>query len=155
MQNKTPVSAWFTRVFVVCASLLAVSGLAQMPIFKRYYVADIPGLGWLADFYFTHKMHYVLAALLLALLAQVLVLWFTRWRHVLRMTPGGVVRAGLLAGIVLTGIMRMVKNQPGMSFSPELTMVVDWTHLGLVLLLGMVSLALALLRRRAYAVYRK
>ncbi len=155
MKNRTPVTRWFDRVFVVCCSVLAISGLAQMPIFKRYYIADIPGLGWLADFYFTHKTHYIFAAFLLALLAQVLVLWFFRWRTDLKLSGGGMLRVGLLAGIVFTGILRMIKNQPGMSFSPGMTMIVDWAHLGLVLLLGVTAVILAMVKRRAYATWKK
>lgn len=148
--DSTPVRRACRRVFYVLVTVLAVSGLAQMPIFKRYYVADLPGLGWLAEFYFTHKMHYVAAALLLALMGWVVTSWLLRGWRVRRMTTGGWLRAGLLAAIVLTGAVRMYKNQPGVSFSPELTMVVDWAHLGLAMLLGLVALAVRILGRRAW-----
>jgi len=35
---------WFYLITVI---FLVLSGFGQMPIFKRYYIADIPGLGWL------------------------------------------------------------------------------------------------------------
>ena len=35
---------WF---YLISVFFLALSGFGQMPIFKRYYIADIPGLGWL------------------------------------------------------------------------------------------------------------
>ena len=44
--------------YVAILSFLTLSGFGQMPIFKRYYIADIPGLGWLAKFYITHYIHY-------------------------------------------------------------------------------------------------
>ena len=35
--------------FLATVFFLTLTGFGQMPIFKRYYIADIPGLGWLAD----------------------------------------------------------------------------------------------------------
>ncbi|MGE4504991.1 MAG: FeS-binding protein [Desulfovibrionaceae bacterium] len=147
MTSRTPA-----RLYAVLVFVLALTGFAQMPIFKRYYIADIPGLGWLAQYYVTHKIHYVGAALLLALVAWAATGWLARWSRSRRMTGSGWVRALLLVGIVLTGIIRMYKNQPGVSFSPELTMVVDWAHLGLVLLLGLAALAARVLGKRDWTV---
>ena len=153
--RTSPVSRWYARVFILLVAVLTVSGLAQMPIFKRYYVADLPGLGWLADYWFTHKLHYVAAAGLLAFLGYAWVRWLGRWRLGLRLTVLARVRLVLLALIVGTGVLRMIKNQPGMSFSPDLTMVVDWTHLGFVLLLGLTALGAVLTGRSAYLVRSK
>ncbi len=145
---------FMARVFALLTTVLAVSGLAQMPIFKRYYVSDIPGLGWLADFYFTHKLHYVAAIALLALLGWLAARWVSRWSRSWRLTGSGLARVVILAGVVLTGAVRMYKNQPGVSFSPEFTLVVDWTHLGLVMLLGIVALAVRLAGSGDYVVKR-
>ena len=38
---------------------LVLSGFGQMPIYKRYYLADIPGLKWASDFYITHYVYRV------------------------------------------------------------------------------------------------
>jgi hypothetical protein len=35
----------------------------------------------------------------------------------------------------------MLKNLPGVSFSPQPTILIDWTHLALALLLGVLALA--------------
>ncbi len=142
------------RVFALLMAVLAVSGLAQMPIFKRYYVSDIPGLGWLADFYFTHKLHYVAAIALLALLGWLAAKWVSRWSRSWKLSGSGLVRVVILVGVVLTGAVRMYKNQPGVSFSPEFTLVVDWTHLGLALLLGLVALAVHWAGKGEYVVRR-
>lgn len=150
--RSSPVSRWNARAFILLTAVLALSGLAQMPIFKRYYVADLPGLGWLADFWFTHKLHYVAAIGLLFFLGWALVRWLGRWRLDTRLSALGLVRLAFLAVIVVTGAMRMIKNQPGMSFSPELTMVVDWTHLGFVILLGLAALAGVITGHSAYLV---
>ncbi len=46
-------SPWIRRAFTLTLFFSALTGFAQMPIFKRYYVADLPGLGWLAEYYVT------------------------------------------------------------------------------------------------------
>jgi len=40
-------------LFALTITAMAISGFGQMPIFKRYYIADIPGLSWTADYYIT------------------------------------------------------------------------------------------------------
>lgn len=121
------------------AALLAVTGVAQMPIFKRYYIADIPGLGWTADFILTHRLHYVGAALLL--------FWLTRRLLLSGAASMGTGRLVMLAALILTGAVRMLKNLPDVSFSPLSTMLIDWTHLGAAMALGLTALALLLKRR--------
>ena len=56
--------------------VMALTGFGQMPIYKRYYMSDIPGFGWLADFYITRYVHYLGAAMLLALLSYLLLFPF-------------------------------------------------------------------------------
>ena len=54
-------------VYLITVFFLTLSGFGQMPIFKRYYIADIPGFGWLTQFFVTHYIHYLGAILILAL----------------------------------------------------------------------------------------
>ncbi|ACU89457.1 hypothetical protein [Desulfomicrobium baculatum] len=133
-----------TLVFRLTVFALAFTGFAQMPIFARYYLADVPGFGWTADYYFNHVAHYILAIVLLAILG---------WRlpRVLRRpawTAMDVIVGLCWAGIVLTGIVRVMKNQPESYFSPTLVMWVDWLHLGFVMLLGAASLMRSRVRVR-------
>ena len=58
-------------IFMGIFALMAFSGFGQMPIFKRYYIADIPGMGWAADFYLTHYIHYLGAIVLLGFFSYV------------------------------------------------------------------------------------
>lgn len=47
--------------------MLIVTGFGQMPMYKRYRIADLPGLGWTADYSITLFIHYLGAiALILA-----------------------------------------------------------------------------------------
>lgn len=149
--SRTPLSRVYAWCFGLLTFVLALTGMAQMPIFKRYYIADLPGLGWLADFYFTHRVHYVAAMFFMLLLGYLAARWLRQWSRSLRLTASGRVRVLLVLGIVITGALRMYKNQPGVSYEPFTTMIVDWTHLGLVALLGLAALAFRILGKRAYA----
>ncbi len=139
---------WARWAWGLSIAALTVSGFGQMPIFKRYYIADVPGLAWTADFYFTHKLHYVAAAVLLFVAACALGRHLAR-RGSWRPTPLGWARMAVLAGIVATGAVRVVKNLPGHHFGRELTMAVDWSHLALVLVFLGLILA-ARLKRQPY-----
>lgn len=41
--------------------MLIFTGLGCLPLFKRYYITEIPGLQWTADFYLLTKLHYIFA----------------------------------------------------------------------------------------------
>ncbi|RXF76422.1 (4Fe-4S)-binding protein, partial [Desulfovibrio sp. DS-1] len=159
-----PVARW---LWIACATVLGVTGMAQMPIAARYGIAAVPGLAWTADFHFTHLLHYGAAAVLLALSAWLAVRALagpriprlfaphrhpTPYRHPApyHLTGGGTLRLWLVAALIVTGGMRVAKNLPGFDWGPTLTMYLDWTHLGLAGLLGMASLALALTGRSAW-----
>ncbi len=141
---------WLSRLYLAAVAGLALTGMAQMPIFKRYYIADIPGLGWLADYYLTNKLHYGLAALLLAVLGWALARWLGDWRRRWRLTALGRARVLLLAGLAVSGGLRVLKNRPDWSFDPLTVLLVDWVHLGLAALLGLVALAAVLARSSAF-----
>ena len=91
---------------------LAFSGFGQMPIFKRYYLADIPGLAWTADFHITLIIHYVAAALWIGLVVYYL---FSRrlggvsWLSFDRQSW---VRAGIIAWMIFTGAILVARNLP-------------------------------------------
>jgi len=69
--SKTPNRA-LRYVYLITVFFLTLSGFGQMPIFKRYYIADIPGFGWLAQFFVTHYIHYLGAILILALVTYMI-----------------------------------------------------------------------------------
>jgi hypothetical protein len=120
--------------------LMALSGFGQMPIFKRYYIADIPGLGWLAQFYVTHYIHYLGAVALLAIGAYTLVRYMTAERPRGRISPYGLMQGLIMATIVLTGLLRVVKNYEGYYLSSGLIVFLDILHLAAVMLFLLVGL---------------
>ena len=145
---SAPVSGRVAKAYVFLVGLLALSGIMQMPIASRYRIATIPGLAWLGDFWLTHKLHYLGAVGLLTLTSYVATRWILEWRHEYALTPLGVVRTGVVLLLILTGAVRVLKNLPDISFAPDPTMWVDWAHLGLALLLGLVALTRLVFRAR-------
>jgi len=126
--------------------LMGLTGFAQMPIFKRYYIADIPGLGWLDMYYVTHFIHYLGAIALLALIGYCIVVYGALLRRRYRLTVSAYVRIAVLAAIVGTGIFRVLKNLPQVVFSPNFTMFIDIAHLGFMMIY-IVAAATALITR--------
>ncbi len=49
--------------------VLIFSGFGQMPMYKRYWIAGLPGLGWSADYTVTLAVHYVAAMFFLLAVA--------------------------------------------------------------------------------------
>ena len=128
---------WF---YLLSIFFLALSGFAQMPIFKRYYIADIPGLGWLAEFFVTHYIHYLAAILFLAFTAYMIIDYLLLKRQSRQMSATGYVRGALLAGILASGIFLVLRNLAGSSFSSGFIIFLDLCHLGLVMAFLFVSL---------------
>ncbi len=139
---------WIRWSFGLLFAGMAFTGFGQMPIFKRYYIADIPGMGWTADFFLTHTLHYLGAILLLALFGYLATQYVLSIRRRYRLTAAGWTRILLLAGIVATGVVRVLKNLPDVTFSPAVTMFVDIAHLGLMMLYLLAALAFALAKGR-------
>ena len=125
----------------------ALTGFAQMPIFKRYYIADLPGLGWLAQFYTTYWLHYVSAIAFLAIAAYLAADYFLLQRKHRRLTISGLVRAAMLVFILATGALLVYRNMPGYRFSPHLVVALNFSHLGLVVLFLITSVTAKLMRR--------
>jgi hypothetical protein len=135
-------------LFLLSVLIMALTGFGQMPIYKRYYMSDIPAFGWLADFYITRYVHYLGAALLLGLLSYFLFDYFFLKRKNLKITLTGYVRIALLAGIVITGILFVVKNFPVHFFSHGFIISLNLAHLGLVMAFLLVSLYCLIFKKK-------
>ncbi len=140
-------------LYLTTTFLLVLTGFGQMPIFKRYYIADIPGLGWLAEFFVTHYLHYLGAIVLLALVTYIVADYFILKRNASRMTATGYIRFALLTGIVVSGSLLVIRNLTGTNFYPEFIIFLDVTHLGLVMLFLLASLY-CLIRKKHWTTER-
>ena len=135
-------------MYVLTVFLMALTGFGQMPIYKRYYLSDVPGLGWLANFWTTRYVHYAGAALLLAIVVYLLVEHVTLIRSRRKVSPSGYLRGILLLGIVLTGVLFVIKNFPVFVFSPEFIIALNLSHLGLVMIFLLVNLYCLIFRKQ-------
>lgn len=131
-------------LYLITLTLLTVTGFAQMPIFKRYHIADIPGLGWLAQFYVTHSMHYISAALLIGLCGYVAVDHMLEGRRERKLTKTGYAKVVMVAGLIVTGALMVIKNLSGTPYSPLMVSLLDLSHLILCLTLLFYSLITAI-----------
>jgi hypothetical protein len=136
---------WYYLITVI---FLALSGFGQMPIFKRYYIADIPGLGWLAEFFITHYIHYLAAISFIAFTAYMIMDYLLSGRKSRQMTASGYVRGGMLAGILVSGIFLVIRNLAGTNFSSEFIIFLDLCHLGLAMAFLFASLYCLVSRKR-------
>lgn len=128
-------------------TVMAFTGFGQMPIFKRYFIADIPGMGWSADYFTTHIIHYLGAVIILGLFAYLAADYALSTRRRYRLRPAGWVRVLILAGIVATGVARVLKNLPDVTFSPGFTMFIDISHLVMIMLYFSAALIFALTKK--------
>lgn len=149
-----PYSPWVSWAFIILVGMLTFTGFMQMPLAKRYYLTEVPGLAWTGDFLLVHKLHYVFAIALLFLVGMVLVHWFSEWRKKLALTPLGAARVVILGGLIVSGGLRVYRNLPGVTLHPDLVMLIEWVHFGLVMVLGVAALAALIRKRSAYAVRR-
>ncbi len=133
-------SPWIRRAFTFTLFLSALTGFAQMPIFKRYYIADLPGLGWLAEFYVTYTLHYVSAIALIAIGSYSAASYLLMGRKTALISTYGAIRTILLVLILTTGILLVYRNLPGYRYSPEFVVALDFSHLGLVVLFLVITL---------------
>lgn len=126
-QPQTGEGRGFKILYILTLAALVFSGFGQMPIFKRYYLADLPGMAWTADFFTTLIIHYIAASVFLALVVYVLVS---------RAMQGGLmpingpawVRAFLFLVMILTGSLLVARNAPGLVLPPGLIVAATLTH---------------------------
>lgn len=145
---------WFKPAVIISIVMLAMTGFGQMPIYSRYYVSSIPGMGWTGDFYVTHLLHYLFATVFLALLGYGVAAWAMKFRSRFRVSVAGWVRILFYGGVVVTGLMRVLKNDPNFFFSPGTVMFMDIGHLAFVMLLGAAALVVRLRGRTPYLLFR-
>jgi putative Mn2+ efflux pump MntP len=151
-RSKTPNLA-VRYVYLITVFFLTLTGFGQMPIFKRYYIADIPGFGWLAQFYVTHYIHYLAAILILALVTYMIIDYLILQKKRIRLTASGYVRGTILAGILVSGLLLVIRNLAESRFAAGFIILLDLAHLGLVMAFLMAA-GYCLVRKRRWVTKR-
>jgi len=114
---------------MAAVTALAVTGFGQMPLYKRYYIGSIPGLRWTADYYITHNIHYISAVVLLGLAAYYIAKYFLQNRDAFIVTKHGRVIHVFLAGVIISGVFKVLASQRGVYFSEGLVFLLDLLHI--------------------------
>ncbi len=165
-------------LLAISGLLLIFSGFGELPMYKRYMVTQIPGLGWAGDFFINLKIHY-LAGIVFVSIMVFHALYHGRLGHQGLIPRKGDVKASCktilcmlgfgeedkmekylpeqrlayayLGGVglllVLTGMVKVVKNLPGVYLSPTLitSMTLIHTFATIFFLLGVLAHLAALI----------
>ena len=138
--DYSPGGRVFRWLYFLAVGLALFTGFGQMPIYKRYYISDVPLLGWSQKFFLTSDIHYVMAALLLFLLVWRISLggglFDRRWSWGPRTWFGW----AMLALLVVSGGAKAMRNA-GVFIDPLTLMLLDFTHLGSAMAFAISGLA--------------
>lgn len=116
---------WITIITIV---IMTVTGFGQMPIFKRYYIADIPGLAWTGNYYITHLIHYTGAVILLTLIAHISIRYYINKKTQYHLTKNGIVKILIFSVLIISGILKVISNQRGVHFNRTTLISLDIIH---------------------------
>jgi copper ion binding protein len=165
-------------LLAISGLLLIFSGFGELPMYKRYMVTQIPGLGWAGDFFINLKIHYLAGIVFVSIVVfhalyhgwlghQGLIprkgdvkascktilcmLGFGEEDKMEKYLPEQRLAYAYLGGVglvlVLTGMVKVVKNLPGVYLSPALitSMTLIHTFATIFFLLGVLAHLAALI----------
>jgi copper ion binding protein len=170
--RHSPIELGEHWLLAISGLLLIFSGFGELPMYKRYMVTEILGLGWAGDFFINLKIHYLAGIVFVSIM--VFHALYHGWLGHQGLIPGkGDVRASLitilsmfgfgkepksdkylpeqklayayLGGVglilVLTGVVKVIKNLPGVYVSPSLItwMTLIHTFATIFFLLGVLA----------------
>jgi copper ion binding protein len=157
--RHSPVELIEHWVLAISGLLLVFSGFGELPMYKRFMVTQIPGLGWAGDFFINLKIHYLAGIVFVSVM--VFHAFYHGWlRHQGLLPKKGDLKASIktilamfgfgqepkshkylpeqrlayayLGGVglilVLTGVVKVLKNLPGVHLSPALITSMTLTH---------------------------
>lgn len=134
-------------LYGMAAVVALFTGFGNMPLWKRYYVADVPGLGWSGDFFINVNVHILAGSLLLAIgVYTVTDSSMVRRSRAGRLTFSGRIRIFSLSLALATGILMVVKNLPGVHFSLAVLMIFNFTHMAAAMLFMLAALVALIFR---------
>ncbi|NWG03700.1 MAG: copper ion binding protein [Syntrophaceae bacterium] len=149
--RHSPIELVEHWILAISGFLLIFSGFGELPMYKRYMVTQIPGLGWAGDFFINLKIHY-LAGIVFVSVMVFHALYHGWLGHQGLIPKKGDLKTSLvtilsmfgfgeepksdkylpeqrlayayLGGVgfilVLTGVVKVIKNLPGVYLSPTL-----------------------------------
>ena len=127
-QERSLMGKWGKRLYLLSLFMLVFTGFGQMPIFKRYYLADVPGLSWTANFYVTLYIHYVAAIVFVFLCVYYLMGYLKRGLPRGPVLRRYTIRTVFIGLALISGFFLAARNMTGMDLSPGTAYVTVWAH---------------------------
>jgi copper ion binding protein len=176
--RHSPIELAEHWILAISGLLLTFSGFGELPMYKRYMVTQVPGLGWAGDFFINLKIHY-LAGIVFVSVMVFHALYHGWIGHQGLIPRRGDFKASLITLLslfgfgeepksdkylpeqrlayaymggmglilVLTGMVKVIKNLPGVYLSPMLitSMTLIHTFTTIFFLLGVLAHLAALI----------
>ena len=137
---------WMHWVYGAVVAIVLFTGFGNMPLWGRYYIADIPGLGWSGNFYVNLQVHLLIGAVLLSLATYFLTAYIYARRDGVRLSPSGSIRAVLLILALVSGLLLAVRNLPGIRFPFEFQAGLVFFHMGIAMAFMIASITCLIAR---------
>lgn len=144
--TKNKADSVLKYLYPVALAIALFSGFGNMPIYKRYYISVIPGLGWAGNFYINLNVHYISGIILLGLAGYFGLIYVKTRTSKNRLTATGMLRAVFVGISLLTGILLAIRNLSETNFSFGVQMVVVFIHLGIAMILLVLSIGCGVVR---------
>ena len=127
-------------LFTAAIFVALFTGFGNMPLYGRYYIADLPGFQWSGNFIANLKVHLFTGALLTALAVYSLI-GFTRrqfkWVDFSASQKLLYISVGL---VLLSGLLAALKNFAFLKPGLVLNMTLTFFHMGTAVLVAVVGL---------------
>jgi hypothetical protein len=135
-------------IFGLSAIVAVFTGFGNMPLYRRYYISDIPGLGWSGDFIANLHVHYIAGSVLVAVAAYVAVGFFRERKRGLRLTRSGTIRAVVLCLALVSGLFMALRNLPGIDYPFIAHVSLNFFHMGTAMAVAALGVGCAIARCR-------
>jgi len=128
---STKFNLFLKALYIASVITALFTGFGNMPLYGRYYVADLPGLGWSGDFFLNVNVHILAGSVLLALAVYTLTAsLLIRRPPADRLSFSGKTRGLLLALTLATGVIMVLKNLPSIHLPMTALIAFNFLHMG-------------------------
>lgn len=127
---KDRFDSYVKAAYLAALAVALFTGIGNMPMWGRYFVADIPGFGWSGNFFINLYIHYLSGALLLAISTYYIILYSGRPNRRMDLSLSGAIRATLLGLALVSGVLSALKNLPLPDLPLAGLMALIFVHLG-------------------------
>ncbi|MFW6237122.1 MAG: hypothetical protein ACOC3F_01930 [Desulfosudaceae bacterium] len=121
-------------LYLAAMTVILFTGFGNMPLYRRYYVTDLPGFAWTGNFLINVQVHYLAGAVLLGLAAYFMGAYAYLKKDGWRLTLTGRLRAMVVGLALLSGLAMALKNLAGVVYPFPLLVTMNFLHLTLAMI---------------------